>query len=302
LSLDDYSEIFNQLASLGVFVVTFFGGEPFLRRDFLDIVELARVKRFATRIFTSGTLINAEKAKRIKNLGVQEVHLSIYSHDAAVHDAFTGVPRSHERTIQAFRLLRDVGVRTLLKSNVMTFNVDSLDELIALAKDLGADYRIDPTVKPRMDGNTSPLRFAVPPDELRRKVLWRPDLANVVSMEEAEGICNGENHRSGKQGGMCAAATKLIAVNADGTVAPCAMYPQHAGSFRARPISETWKTSPLFKQVRNQTFDSMKDCPTCDVRSACHPCMAYALVENGDFRACNSSSRQRGKRCWPGAC
>ena len=58
LSLSDYARIFDELAGLGVLVVTLSGGEVFLRRDFLDIVELARKKRFAVRIYTSGTLID----------------------------------------------------------------------------------------------------------------------------------------------------------------------------------------------------------------------------------------------------
>ena len=292
LDLTSYSSILRQLAEMGVFVVTFSGGEPFLRRDFLDIVALARRERFAVRIYTSGTLITEPKAQRIRELNVQEVHLSLYSHDAEVHDAFTQIPGSHAKTLRAFRLLRAAGVKTILKSNIMTFNVDHLDELIAVAKEMGADYRFDPTVKPRMNGDMSPLRFAVSPDELRRKVLWRADLASALSAEEAEGICDGENHRAGKDGGMCAAATQLITVNADGTLSPCAMFPSHGGSFREAPLREIWERSSLFRQVRNQRFDDMNSCGTCEVQASCDPCMAYALVEHGDQRACNSGSRQ----------
>ena len=292
LSLDDYSKVLDQLAKLGVLVVTFSGGEPFLRRDFLDIVELARKKRFAVRIYTSGTLITPDKADRIRDLQVQEVHVSVYSHDAQVHEEFTGIPRSHERSLNALRMLKERGVHTVLKSNIMTFNVDHLDELIGLAKELGADYQLDPTVKPKMNGDRSPLRFAVPPDELRDKVLWRPDLQSVLSMEQAEGMCDGENPRQGKDGGMCAAAKGLITVNADGTISPCAMFPLHGGSFKDAPIEDIWFRSPLFENVRKQRFDDMKECPSCEVRSTCSPCMAYSLVEHDDHRACNSSSRQ----------
>jgi radical SAM protein with 4Fe4S-binding SPASM domain len=288
----EYAELFDQLSKLGVLVITFSGGEPFLRRDFLDIVELARKKRFAVRVYTSGTLITPEKADRLSQLKVQEVHISVYSHDADVHNAFTGIPKSHERSVEALRLLNQRGIRTLLKTNIMTFNVDYVDELIELARSVGADYRIDPTVKPKMNGDRSPLAFAVPPDELRKKILWRPDLADALSMEEAEGICDGENPRSGKSGVMCAAGTQLITVNADGTISPCAMFPTNGGDFRKSSVADIWHSSPLFKQVREQRFDDMHDCPSCDVRSSCHPCMAYGLVESGDIKSCNTSSRQ----------
>ena len=292
LTLQNYNEIFRQLAEVGVFIVTFSGGEPFLRRDFLDIVALARRYRFAVRIYTSGTLITPAKARRLRDLKVQEVHISVYSHLASIHDNFTGVPRSHAKSVAALQLLRDNGIRTVLKTSVMTFNVDALDELIALARSVGADYRFDPTVKPKMNGDRSPLRYAVSPEELRRKVLWRSDLASTMSFEDAEGICNGENHRSGANGGMCAAGTKLITVNADGTVSPCAMFPVAGPNFQESSIGEIWHDSELFNQVRSQKFDDMSDCPRCEVQSSCDPCMAYALIENGDMKTCNTSSRQ----------
>ena len=292
LSLADYEEIFEQLAELNVFVVTFSGGEPFLRRDFLDIVSLARTKRFAVRIYTSGTLLTPAKVERLKTLAVQEVHISIYSHRSELHDEFTGIPGSHAKSLAALRLLTQQGIRTLVKTNVMTFNIDELDQLIELAGSLGADYRIDPTVKPKMNGDRAPLHFAVSPDELRKKVLWRPELSGNLSMEEAEGICDGETPRSGQEGSLCAAGTRLITVNADGSISPCPLFPASGGNFRQQSIKSIWEDSPLFTRIRSQRFADMNECSSCEVRSSCNPCMAYGLVENGDIGSCNTSSRQ----------
>jgi radical SAM protein with 4Fe4S-binding SPASM domain len=215
----------------------------------------------------------------------------VYSHSEDLHDKFTGIPGSHAKSVEALRLLNAAGIRTLLKANVMNFNVDYLDEFISLVASVGADYRIDPTVKPKMDGDRSPLDFAVTSDELSRKVFNRPELAGALSLEDAEGICDGENPRAGKKGGMCAAGNRLIALHADGGIAPCALHPQTAGNIKTDTIDHIWKNSALFKEVRGQSFDEMNDCPKCDVRSSCNPCMAYALVEHGDHRACNTSSR-----------
>jgi radical SAM protein with 4Fe4S-binding SPASM domain len=291
LSLDDYARIFDELAALGVLIVTLSGGEPFLRRDFLDIVELARKKRFAVRIYTSGTLLTPEKCDRLRDLKVQEVHISVYSPHADAHDRFTGIPRSHEKSVRALEMLHERGIHTVLKANVMTFNVDDIDGLIALAKAKGADWQLDPTVKPKWNGDRSPLQFAVSPALLRDKVLWRPDLQSVPSLENAAGLCDGENPRKGQNGGMCAAGTKLISVWADGQLSPCAMMPK-ATAPAGRSVVDVWKNDPLFRSMRGQRFDDMKQCPTCDVRSTCEPCMAYALVEHGDMTDCNSSSLQ----------
>ena len=74
---------------MGVLWLTFSGGEVFLRRDFLDIVALARKKRFSVTVYSSGTLINEKKADRLAELKVSRIELSIYSHDPALHDEFT---------------------------------------------------------------------------------------------------------------------------------------------------------------------------------------------------------------------
>lgn len=291
LSLADYKKVFEQLAELGVLIITFSGGEPFLRKDFLDIVEEARRQRFAVRVYTSGTPITAAKADRMKALGVSEVHISVYSADAEVHDKFTGTKGSHRKSVAALDMLHERGIHTVLKAAVMTFNVDGLDDLMQLARDTGADYAIDPTVKPKMNGDLSPLRFAVPPEVLAEKVYKRPEFEKALSMENAERLCNGENLRR-SQDGLCAAARGLVTIWADGQVAPCAMFPVAGGSVKDATVKDIWERSPLFDKVRKQTWGGMSGCSSCDVRQGCSPCMAYALVEHDDHTQCNSFSKQ----------
>ena len=291
LSLDDYTRIFRQLADMGVLVLTFSGGEPFLRRDFLDIVALARRLRFAVRIYTSGTLIDEEKADRIAALKVSEVHVSVYSHDPALHEMFTQTPKSHAKSVRALRLLSERGVHTVLKSNVTTFNVDHLDALMELAQQLGADYQFDPTVKPRMDGDTRPLEFAVSPEVLQEKVLSRAAFSPAMTAERAQALCDGENPRHEGQA-MCSAARNMVSIGADGGVYPCAVFPVAGGNLKTDSFEDIWTRSPLFEKVRRQTFQKMNACPTCEVRASCGPCMAYGVVEHDDLAACNTPSRQ----------
>ena len=163
LTLDDYAKIFDGLARIGVLSVTLSGGEIFLRRDVLDIVALARERRFSVPLSTRGTLLHAEKADRIAALKVADVQISLYSDDPAVHDNFTGIPGSHQRSMRGLKLLQARGVKTVVKANIMTFNIDSLDAIMALAESVGARYEFDPTVHPKMNGDKSPLKYAVSP-------------------------------------------------------------------------------------------------------------------------------------------
>lgn len=292
LSVDDYSRIFDELAELGVLYVTFTGGEVFLRRDFLEIVSIARKKRFDVSIFTSGTLIDEKKSARLAQLKVQRVEITVYSHDSAVHDAFTGVTGSHSRSVRALQLLNHAGVKTVMKSNLMTFNVEHVDGLVSLAEAVGADYQFDPTVKPRMDGDRKPLEYAVSPDKIRQLVLNRPDLYTAFQKFNPDELCSGEKNFLSPDSVICGAARGFISVSADGGVYACGFFPVPGGHIRESSLKDIWYGSEQFSRIRETTFGKMTACSSCDVKSTCVPCMAYAEVEHRDHTQCASSSRQ----------
>ncbi|MFZ9889932.1 MAG: radical SAM protein, partial [Myxococcota bacterium] len=290
LSLADYERVFDELAALGVLVVTFSGGEVFLRRDFLDLVALARKKRFAVRIYTSGTLLDERKADEVKRLKVSEVHISLYSHDAEVHDGFTGIPGSWRRSVEAMRLLRARGVNTTMKTSVMTINIDHLDELVALAQSLDVSLLLSPEVYACISGDEAPTAYRVPPEELATKLFARPELQDRLDPEAMQSDCGGTG-RWTEGAGLCGVAQKLITVGADGNIYPCAMYPRAGGHLRDGSIEDIWFRSRLFDELRRTRFRDMTKCSSCDVKAHCSPCMAYGEIEEGDRRGCNSTSK-----------
>lgn len=292
MSADDYERVFDELAGIGVLRLALTGGEIFLRKDILDIVAHAKQRRFFLTLYTSGTLIDEKKADRLAELKVNEVHISVYSHEPEVHDRFTGVQGSHAKSVRALQLLNERGITTVLKSNLTTFNVDSFDELTALATSLGAEWQLDPTVRARMDGDTLPLQYALSPEQLRRKVLSRPDLAAHFRQRSAEQVCEGMHPMTDDGNVMCAAAQSTLAVGADGSVLACGFFPVAAGNLKERSLADIWYGSEQLDQVRRKRFETMTACPTCDVKSTCSPCMAQSVVEHGDMGACNDTSRR----------
>src|SRR5271165_6966241 len=72
--------VLDELAEAGVFFLTLSGGEVFMRRDFLEIVEHARSLMFCVKVKTNAFMIRNEEARRLRELMVQDVQVSIYSH------------------------------------------------------------------------------------------------------------------------------------------------------------------------------------------------------------------------------
>src|SRR5580658_413061 len=109
LDHDDHGEmttaeiksLLDQMADAGVFYLTISGGEILMRRDFFEILEHARARTFCIKLKTNGVLIREKEAKRLRELGVERVQISIYSHRAEVHDAITKMPGSLQQSVEA---------------------------------------------------------------------------------------------------------------------------------------------------------------------------------------------------------
>src|SRR5437868_12504853 len=67
----EIKDVLDQLAEAGVFFLVFSGGEVFMRRDFLDLVEHARKLQFNVKVKTNGVMIHEAEARRLRELGVE---------------------------------------------------------------------------------------------------------------------------------------------------------------------------------------------------------------------------------------
>src|SRR5438445_7026267 len=110
--------ILDQLAEAGVFFLTFSGGEVFMRRDFLELVEYARRLSFNVKVKTNAVMIREYEAQQLKALGVERIQISVYSHRPDVHDAITKLPGSLKRTIKAIPFLKLQGPKVTM-ANVL---------------------------------------------------------------------------------------------------------------------------------------------------------------------------------------
>ena len=58
-------------------------------------------------ILSNASVIDAEQAKRLKELKVSQVEISLYAMDEGIHGSVTGIKGSHAKTIQGIYSLRD---------------------------------------------------------------------------------------------------------------------------------------------------------------------------------------------------
>ncbi len=177
LDHDDHGEmttaeikhLLDEMADAGVFILTLSGGEIFLRKDFFELLEYARRRlTFCVKLKTNAIMIREREAARVRDLGVESIQISIYSHRPEVHDAITLVPGSLKRSVDAIRFLKSQGLRVVIANVLMVQNVQDYQGVRALAAELGVECTLDPTITPMMDGDRSVLSLGVDQNTLRQ--------------------------------------------------------------------------------------------------------------------------------------
>ena len=270
LSTEEWKKIFDELAEMGVLFLTISGGEATLRKDFLELVEHARARRFAVKVFTNGLTMTRELAARLGELAVQEVQISLYSHRAEVHDAITRVPGSWERTVNGARALMEAGCKVVLKSPLMSVNADEIDAYIDFVSGLGADYMLDPHVDPREDGDRSTEQLRID-DETYLRARQHPRLSPGPAKKGG-----GALDRS-----VCGACSGNVHVEANGELRPCTQLTVPVGN-ALEGVRDAWSQNEEGRAIRKLTWADLHGCRECDLRPYCSRCFANAQVEAGD--------------------
>ena len=110
LPFEDMEKIMDGLESCGVYRVKLTGGEPLLRRDFMDIVDgLTKRHIHITEIDTNGRLITQELLDKLKSRGLHPYFGMSYDGTEGWHDWLRGVDGAEEDFIRAAKLLNENG-------------------------------------------------------------------------------------------------------------------------------------------------------------------------------------------------
>ncbi len=137
LTTDEWRRVIREAAALGVLQIGFSGGEPLARRDLADLVRAAREANLYTNLITSGIGLDNDRARALRDAGLDSVQLSFQSADIELADEIAGV-RAHQRKLDAAAKIRAAGIPLSLNFVIHRRNIDRLPQMIELAESLDA--------------------------------------------------------------------------------------------------------------------------------------------------------------------
>ncbi len=134
LTTQEGLELIDKLAEFGVPTILFSGGEPFIRVDLCRLIERAVQRGIRTVISTNGTLITRNIARKLKEIEVSYVGVSMDG-TQSTHDLFRGHRGAFEEALQGLRYCREAGVRTGLRFTLTKRNQQHLGDLFDLVEE-----------------------------------------------------------------------------------------------------------------------------------------------------------------------
>ncbi|MCX6021684.1 MAG: TIGR04053 family radical SAM/SPASM domain-containing protein, partial [Chloroflexi bacterium] len=297
LTTEESFDLLRQIKEFGdpVFVVT--GGDLLMRRDLFTLLEYAISIGLRTSLAPSATkLVTPERLRRIRDLGVKRIAISLDGPNAATHDAFRATPGIFQRTIEVLNDINDLGMSLQINSTVSRYNRDCLEELAELA----ASFR--PTqwsvffLVPTGRGQVADMLTA---DEHEQALHWLYDHSKrvpfdvrttaaqhyrriVIQRERAARPTPPETSAAGEPSPLTVAGAGyrfqdglqrpakgvndgngFCFISHTGDVCPSGFLPLAAGNIRQQGLVDLYRNSPLFRNLRD-TGELKGKCGRCE--------------------------------------
>lgn len=309
LTTEQAKELIDNIISFSNPIIILTGGEPLERADFFEIAEYGKAKGLRMVVGTNATLLTPETARRLKEVGIPRISVSIDFPAAALHDEFRGVRGAFEEAVRGIKIAQEAGIEIQINSTITKLNVAYLDDLLNLAQELGAvafhPFLLVPT------GRGKELEEQeLPPEEYERTLNWVYDKQKEVkgiffkptdaphyfrimcqrAKEEGESsaaMMGGHPHAARGLETLtrgCLGGIGFCFISHVGQVQPCGYFDKAAGNVKEQAFQEIWEHSPLFTDLRD--YDKLKGrCGVCEFKRICGGCRARAFEATGDYLA-----------------
>jgi len=302
--------VVDDLAQFKVPALLLSGGEPMIHPKFFELAEYATSKGLRLTLSTNGTLIDAEKAQRLKDIGFSYVGISLDGM-GATHDHFRGKTGAFDKAVAAFRHCKAVGQKVGLRLTLSQHNIDDIDnildfierediervcfyhlvysgrgaDLIEVAHEdtrKALDKILDRTAQWAAEGKPREVLTVDQPVD-------GPYLYMRLLRENPERAAKAMELLTWNGGGANSSGTGISNIDTQGNVHPDQFWHSlNLGNVKDRPFSEIWtnRDHPELTALRNRTQHLTGRCASCRWLNVCGGGFRVrALQMTGDFWA-----------------
>ncbi len=301
LTTEECFRILDEIASFAQPIIILTGGEPLLRPDIFDLAAYGNDKGLRMTMAPNGTLVTEETARKMVDVGIQRISISLDGASAQRHDAFRRVPGAFEGALRGIHHAREAGLPFQVNTTITANNLDELPRILELAVELGAVAHHIFLLVPTGRGKNLEEQ-AINARQYEETLHWFYEQRDRVPLQ-LKATCAPHYYRilrqrARKEGkkvdfstfGLdavtrgCLGGTGFCFLSHVGRVQPCGYLEVDCGDVRKTSFQEIWERSPVFLRLRN--FKALQGkCGRCEYVRVCGGCRARAYEATGDFMA-----------------
>ena len=243
-SIDDVKELSRQADEMGLanFVIT--GGEPLIFPDLDELVAAIDPNKFYIACDSNGWLLNDEKARHLKSIGVNKMQISLDSFYPEGHDEFRHKEDSYQRVMRAIDASVNAGLSVILQTVLTKHRADSQEfaDLLKFAKSKGIGVYVT-YAKPvgAWEGNSSCLITKEDADRVRE---FEKEYPVFTHMTPSYGLDLG-----------CITVKRMVSVTRYGDIMPCPYIHVSLGNFFEEPLRKIIERGMRIKYFGNYNAD-----------------------------------------------
>lgn len=131
LTTVEAKKMLDDMAEFGVPILLFSGGEPLMRKDIFELMAYAKDKGIRPTLSTNGTLITPAVAKKLKDLGLHYVGISMDGF-GETHDKFRGMKGAFDKMITGIHNSIGAGLKVSLRFTITKHNSPDIPKVFDL--------------------------------------------------------------------------------------------------------------------------------------------------------------------------
>jgi len=299
LSLIEVKKIIDQLAEMKVFNIYFLGGEPLVRKDFLEILEYATHKKIGVSFSTNGVLVDDQLIAKLAEIKIFGVQVSLDGLKET-HNKIRGLKSVYQNAKQAIKKLIESGINVSVSMTVSKINLHEIKPLIKEMISLGvAAFKAIPFL-PVGRGKESialMLSHVEMKEYAKSLVKYKEEFKDKIQISAEQTynwlvdgtIPESFSTKDQAVNFSCSAGSQSIVISPTGLVFPCHfLHGFIAGDLRKETLREIWFNSEELGKFRNINRNRLKGkCKDCNfIPKYCRGgCRAAAYILTGDFYA-----------------
>ncbi len=270
--------------------INFTGGEPFMKDEFLDLLELvSRNRLFLFGILSNGFLLSQSGLSRLKKFNPEFIQISLDG-DEPIHDSIRGTG-SYKEVIKAIKIYNQLKIPVLLSFTANAKNWHSFSEVARIARKYNV-YKLwtDRYLPVGSDDNLAldlyqaKLFFELLLKEQKSRFPFFSKTIISSSRSLQFLVTGGRPYR-------CSAGSTLLAIMSNGDVLPCRRLPIKIGNIKTDDLMEIYQKNSVLRDLR-QCSNLDNACKKCYYSRSCNgglKCLSFANF--GDYN-------KKDPHCW----